>query len=72
MRSASEGGQGQRSRELLRKEIGIWFMISFRPLTSDDRPPSYEAAAVDLVEGQAPRTVREGGSISVSQLALGA
>ena len=62
MRSASEDGQGQRSRELLRKEIGIWFMISFRPLTSDDRPPSYEAAAVDLVEAKAPGTVREGGA----------
>ena len=47
-------------------------MISFRPLTSDDRPPSYEAAAVDLVEEQAPGIVREGVSIGVSQLALGA
>ena len=47
-------------------------MISFRPLTSDDRPPSYEAAAVDLVEGQAPRTAREGVSIGVNQLAFGA
>jgi biotin-(acetyl-CoA carboxylase) ligase len=72
MRSASEGGQGQRSREWLRKEIGIWFMISFRPLTSDDRAPSYEAAAADLVERQAPGTVREDGGFSVTQLALGA
>jgi hypothetical protein len=71
MRSASEGGQGQRSRELLRNEIGICFMISFRPLTSDDRPPSYEAAAADLDEGQDPRTVREAGSINLSQLAPG-
>jgi hypothetical protein len=56
MRSASEGGQGRRSRELLRKEISLWFMISFRPLTSDDRPPSYVAAVVDLVEGQPRKT----------------
>ena len=46
-----EGGQGRRSRELLRKEIGRCFMVPFRPLTSDDRPPSCEAAAVGLLRG---------------------